>query len=398
MTTAIVLTICILLLIAYIFDLTASRTRIPSVILLLCLGWLVRQLSELLKINIPDLTPFLPVLGTIGLILIVLEGSLELEYDTSKIPLIKKSFAVSLIPIFGLSFLLAWLFNYFGAFGFMNSLLNAVPFAVISSSVAIPSVKGQSQVTKEFIIYETSFSDILGILLFNFLAFNTTINFLSFCYFGLNLVIITAISFVASIGLALLLSKIDHHIKFAPIIILVILIYESAKMYNLPSLLFILMFGLLLGNLNHLKQSRWIKKLKPDELNKEVHKFKELITEGTFLVRAVFFLLFGYLLRTAEILNKDSFAWALIIVAAIFLIRAVTLKIFKIPLLPVLFVAPRGLINILLFLSIVPGKDIALVNRSLMVQVIILTALIMMFALMFTKKNKTGMLKATDNN
>jgi hypothetical protein len=32
-----------LLLVAYLFDLTASRTQIPSVILLLVLGWFVRE-------------------------------------------------------------------------------------------------------------------------------------------------------------------------------------------------------------------------------------------------------------------------------------------------------------------------------------------------------------------
>jgi hypothetical protein len=38
----------------------------------------------LLDIEIPDLTSTLPILGTIGLILIVLEGSLELELNKSK--------------------------------------------------------------------------------------------------------------------------------------------------------------------------------------------------------------------------------------------------------------------------------------------------------------------------
>ena len=79
MTTTIIITFCVLLLIAYVFDLTSSKTKIPSVILLLLLGWSVRQLTVLLDIHLPDFSPILPVLGTVGLILIVLEGSLELE-------------------------------------------------------------------------------------------------------------------------------------------------------------------------------------------------------------------------------------------------------------------------------------------------------------------------------
>jgi len=89
MTTTIIIAICSLLLIAYAFDLTSSRTKIPSVILLLLLGWLVKQVTTLAQVQVPNLSPILPVLGTIGLILIVLEGALELELDKSKIPVIK---------------------------------------------------------------------------------------------------------------------------------------------------------------------------------------------------------------------------------------------------------------------------------------------------------------------
>jgi len=194
------------------------------------------------------------------------------------------------------------------------------------------------------------------------------------------------VSFIATIGLSILLSKIDHHIKFAPIVLLIILIYEVSKIYNLPALLFILLFGLFLGNLDELKRLKWIQRLKPDELNLEVHKFKELITEATFLVRALFFLLFGYLMQTAELLNGSTFKWALIITGTIFITRALLLKLFKLSLAPLLYVAPRGLINILLLLSIVPGKMIGLVNRSLMIQVIFLTAFVMMIGLITTRK------------
>lgn len=389
MTAAIILTICSLILIAYIFDLTATKTKVPSVILLLLLGWLVRQTTDTLHIHVPYLNPVLPVLGTIGLILIVLEGSLELEYNATKIPLIKKSFAVSILPILILAFLLAWLFHYFGGYDFKISFFNAIPFVIISSSIAIPSVNGQNRFTREFVIYESSFSDILGILLFNFFAFNKTITYLSFGYFAIDLIVMAAVSIIASILLALLLSKIDHHIKFAPIVILIVLIYEIAKIFNLPALLFILLFGTMLGNINQFHRFKWIEKFKPEVLNVEVHKFKELIVEGTFLVRTIFFILFGFLLDTHEIVNPDSLVWALVIIACILIIRLIVLKLFRLTLLPLLFIAPRGLINILLFLSIVPDKSIPLVSKSLIVQVIILSAFIMMLGLMLTKKNKT---------
>ena len=388
MTTTIIITFCALLLIAYVFDLTSSKTKIPSVILLLLLGTAVKQLSVLFDIRLPDFSSVLPVLGTVGLILIVLEGSLELELNKSKFSLIRKSFFGALLPMVALAFLLAFAFRYFGNFSWKDSLTNAIPFCVISSAIAIPSVRNLSKQNKEFVIYESSLSDILGVLIFNFLVLNETVNAASFGNFALQLLIIAVVSFIATIGLSFLLNKIDHHIKFIPIILLVVLIYEVSKVYNLPGLIFILLFGLSIGNLDELKKFKWIEKFKPDELDKQVHKFKELTIEVAFLVRALFFLLFGYLIEVTEVLNSDTLLWAIGIVFSIFFFRAIQLKLSKLPLRPLLFVAPRGLITILLFLSIDPTHTISLANKSLIIQVIILTALVMMVGLMTNRTQK----------
>lgn len=382
MTTTIIITFCTLLLIAYLFEQTTAKTKIPSVILLLILGWSLRQITILLKVQLPDFSPFLPILGTIGLILIVLEGSLELELNTSKLELIKKSFLGALIPMVALIFLLSFIFRYFGHFKIKDSLLNSIPFCVISSAIAIPSVRNLSSQNKEFVIYESNFSDILGVLIFNFFAVNETIDRFSLGKFGLQILIIIVISFIATIALSLLLSKIEHHVKFIPIILLVILIYAVLKIYHLPGLIFILIFGLAIGNLDELNRFSWIEKFKPEELKKEITKFRELTMEATFLIRSLFFLLFGYLIETREVLNTETFIWALIIVFLIFVLRAIQLKFSKLPLKPLLFVAPRGLITILLFLSIDPAYTISIVNKSLIIQVIILTGLLMMVGLL----------------
>lgn len=388
MTNEIIISFCVLLLIAYVFNITSSKTKIPAVILLLLLGWLVKQISIYANIQLPDFAPFLPIIGTVGLILIVLEGSLELELNKSKLGLIKKSFWGALIPMIVLASFLAFAFIYFGSYGLKDSLTNALPFCIISSAIAIPSVRNLSSHNKEFVIYESSLSDILGVLLFNFFALNETIGLASIGHFTLQLILITIVSIIGTFGLSLLLSKIDHHIKFVPIILLVILIYALSKIYHLPGLIFILLFGLSIGNLDELRQYKWLEKFKPEELNKEVNKFRELTIEGAFIIRALFFLLFGYLIESSEIINLDTLPWALAIVFLAFVLRAIQLKLSKIPLQPLLFVAPRGLITILLFLSIEPTHTITLVNKSLIIQVIILTALFMMFGLMTHKIQK----------
>lgn len=388
MTITIIITFCVLLLLAYVFELTFYKTKVPSVILLLLLGWIVKQLTVWLDFQLPDFNPILPILGSVGLILIVLEGSLELELNKSKFGLIKKSLIGALLPMIALAFLFAFSFKYFGDYSLNESLINAIPFCVISSAIAIPSVINLSSQNKEFVIYESSLSDILGVLIFNFLALNEIINIISILHFALQFIIIAVVSFIATIGLSFLLNNIKHHIKFVPIILLVVLIYEVSKIYHLPGLIFILLFGLSIGNLDEFRTFKWIEKLHPEVLNKEVAKFKDLTIEVTFLVRALFFLLFGYLIEITEVLNPTTLIWALGIVFFIFTFRAIQLKLSKLPLQPLLFIAPRGLITILLFISIAPEHTIALVNKSLIIQVIILTALLMMIGLIINKPQK----------
>ncbi|MFZ6023392.1 MAG: sodium:proton antiporter [Bacteroidota bacterium] len=387
MTTSIIITLCVLILLAYLFDISSAKTRIPTVILLLLLGWILKRLTSFFSISVPDLSSLLPLLGTVGLILIVLEGSLELELNRSKLPLVKKAAIVSFFPLIVSALLLAWLFSYFGGYQYKQTLINVLPFSIISSAIAIPSARNLGTYSREFVTYESSLSDIVGVIIFNFVALNAVIDASAFLHFGWQLVLILIVSFLASVGLSYLLGRIRHHIKFIPIMVMVILIYIVSKHYHLPSLLFILLFGVFLGNLDELKQNKWIARLKPDNLNKEVHKFKEIATEAAFVIRTFFFLVFGYLIEKAELLNADTFIWAVVVVATIFITRAIQLKISGLKLSPLLFVAPRGLISILLFLSISQTDKIEMVNNSLIIQVIILTALVMMIGMMGVKKN-----------
>lgn len=381
MTTSIIITVCVLLLLAYIFDITSSKTKIPSVILLLVLGWCVKEIAIFLGINIPDLSPILPILGTIGLILIVLEGSLELEFNKSKMPLITKSSIISFSTMIIVSFGLAFAFQYTGEITLRVALINAIPFAIISSAVAIPSAQYLITRNKEFITYESSLSDIFGVIFFNFILLNQSYGLQSFGNFFIELAIMLIVTFFATVVLAFLLSKIKHHVKFAPIIIMIVLIYAITKSYHLPALIYILLFGLFLGNLDEMKHNKFIQRLKPDILDKEVLKFKELTTEITFLIRALFFLLFGFLIETSELLNSKTIIWALGITFSIYAIRFIFLKLSNLPIQPLLYIAPRGLITILLFLSIPIEQTTVFANKSLITQVIIISALVMMFGL-----------------
>src|SRR5690606_28404827 len=91
---------------------------------------------------------------------------------------------------------------------------------------------------------------------------------------------------------------------------------------------------------------------------------------------------------TSEIINIDTLGLSGTIFGVIVLVRALILKISKIPLFPLVFVAPRGLITILLFFAIPSMHALPMVNKSLVIQVIILTVLFMMIGLIFTGGKK----------
>lgn len=310
--------------------------------------------------------------------------------------MVRKTFFVSFFPIIVFALLMAWIISYLEGYDFKLALTNVLPLAVISSAIAIPSARNMNTYEREFVTYESSLSDIIGVVFFNFVALHEVINGAAFFEFGWQMLLILIISVLATVGLSYLLSRINHHIKFIPIMVLLILIYTISKIYHLPSLLFILLFGIALGNLDEFKRFKWIAILKPESLDKEVHKFREIAVEAAFVIRAFFFILFGYLLETSELLDSSTFLWSIGVVALIFLIRAVQLKISGVPLFPLLFVAPRGLITILLFLSIEPDQMIPIVNKSLIIQVIILTALIMMAGMFGVKKPVPETMASTD--
>ena len=97
------------------------------------------------------------------------------------------------------------------------------------------------------------------------------------------------------------------------------------------------------------------------------------------------FMLFGFLLQTQEIVNLETLPWAVIIASGIIITRWIALWLLKLPVLPLLFIAPRGLITILLFLAILPVESIPFVNSSLVIQTIIISVLFMMIGLVIFK-------------
>lgn len=387
MTQQILITISILVIVSYFFDILSKWVRIPSVLFLLGSGLVIKIIWENIGLPTYEVKPLLELFGTVGLILIVLEGSLDLELTKSKIPVIKKSLLSSTIPLIAGSIVLAYIIQYYFGGSFRIAWLNAIPIAVISSAVAIPSAANFEKSKKEFVVYESSFSDIIGIMIFNFALMDDAGSAFSFLKFGGDTLLIILISVICSILLFVFLHFVKLHIKFIFTFAILILVYALVKQLHLPSLLLIMFFGLLLNNYK-LIQLEWIQKwLKEDKFDKELEQLKSITGESAFLIRTFFFLLFGFSLQLNSIQSINMWQIGVLIIATLFVIRYLTLRfIDKKLIFPALFIAPKGLITVLLFYSIPTDKRIFGFAEPSIFVIIIISLIIMMGGTIFNKK------------
>jgi len=84
-TLSILIVLPLLVVFSYIFDAIARKTKFPSVILLMFTGIIVRIGTNLYGFTeFKFLDQLIPVLGTVGLILIVLEGASRIRHQKRK--------------------------------------------------------------------------------------------------------------------------------------------------------------------------------------------------------------------------------------------------------------------------------------------------------------------------
>lgn len=375
------------MLVSYIFDLIGSRTKLPAVILLLFFGILLRKISDWGHFHVPNTDQLLPALGTVGLILIVLEGAMDLELSAEKKVVIRQALKAATIQLFISIGLMAAVFRLYSDVPMMQILLNAVPFAVVSSAIAIPSAGGLSPGRREFVIYESAFSDILGIFVFNFFLISCEKNELAFGYFGLDVVLTIILSVICCLVLAILLERIRHKVKFLPIISLMLMAYAIAKIWHLSALLMVLMFGLFINNTELLATIVPPRFFQNKTLKSELPFFKNLMAEVTFVARTFFFLLFGFSVQPMQLLDHQALTLAGALIAVIFVVRlAYFLAGYKKLPTGLGLLSPRGLITILLFLSIPAGLQLTELNNAVLMLVVLFSAVLLTLGLVFVKK------------
>lgn len=409
-TLSILIVLPLLVVFSYIFDAIARKTKFPSVILLMFTGIIVRVGTNLYGFTeFEFLDQLIPVLGTVGLILIVLEGALELDIKKEKLPVILKGFfAAALILILNI-IAVAWVLENLLNMEHKTAVIFAIPLAIISSAVAIPSAASLLEQEKEFVVYESTFSDILGIMIFNYAIrqFESNLNLISpesMISLGLQIIGVIVVSLFITYFLFQLLQKIEHHVKFFLILALLVLVYAFGKLFHLPALVTIFIFGLFLSNVQVLLPGFMKKYLDLNQTEKGLHEFHILTAESTFLVKTFFFLFFGFSISLTQFNSLDPFLIGLMIFIIMLIIRYIyfTVSTFKIIPSALVYISPRGLISILLFLQIKEVKFIDLsktiIDERVLLVVILLSMMIMTLGTMkkTADKDETDFLENTE--
>ncbi len=387
MTYYVLIAFCVIILLAYIFDITFKYSKIPGVIMLILTGMAINYFAAFLNISIPNMSSILPVMGTLGLILIVLEGSMDLTLSRDKRKLIIGSVSSSIILFLLFVGIFSYIAVYFLHYDLKTSVINIIPLAIISSAVAIPSATGLGQADREFVIYESSLSDIIGILVFDFILLSSGSLGSGVARFFAKLVMTLIGAALFSAGLAVLLHKINHHVKYVIIMTTNVLVYALAKLIYLPSLLVVLIFGLVMNNSALFKNRFSSQVINFEEFNADLSSFKNIVAELTFVIRSFFFILFGFYTSVSDLLNLNNLMTSLVISSSIFILRALFFKtVLRASLNPLVYFAPRGLITILLFFSIPSIMLLPFMNVGVITQVIFLTILMMTFGNIFFRK------------
>jgi len=324
-----------LIIVAYTFDELAKKTKFPTVILLIIIGILGRTAVDLFTdIDVQSFDWLIPILGTIGLIMIVIEEAIRLEISKKSLSTLFKALFTSIVLLYTNIFLLSWVFQQFFRFDFPSAVIYSIPLSVLSSAVAVPSISGALKFDKSFFGYETTFSVIIGIATF---------------YYSLNqfqegkspletdeissLLIVITIVLLASVLLTIVLIRvlklIDHPSKFLLILAMIFGIYSIGTIQDYPILLILFIFGALLSNTKNLLPKRLKDKINIQNIEEGIQNFRVLSFGLGFLTRIFFSLFFGFSLLYSDFNSIWPFIYGIGLFVLLFIPRYLYFLIFK---------------------------------------------------------------------
>jgi cell volume regulation protein A len=380
MTYPTILSASVFLLIVFAVERLCRRSGVPSVIVLVASGLLARPMLDSVGVTLGWAGTLVPIIGTIGLVLIVLEGALDIELRRERLRLIGATFllATAGFVIATVSFALAgrWVLG----LGAVQAVLLATSVAVISSAVAIPSSTFLPPKAREFITYESSMSDIIGVLVFfSLLGSDGTVSGALLALLGGGILSLL-LSMLCAVVLLLLLLRVSGPIRFVPLLAGLFALYATGELLHLSPLIMVLFLGLLLNKPSLVTRFRPVRLWVSREYESTISEFRTLVVELTFVVRGFFFVLLGYWTDLSDLASSSAWLGAGLVLAVVYGSRFLMLRLMLGPAAagPLMWIAPRGLITVLLFLHVREAFSLpSYLNGSIMLVVLASSAFIL---------------------
>ena len=188
-----------------------------------------------------------------------------------------------------------------------------------------------------------------------------------------------------------LFQHLKMQVKLFLIIAVLLMLFAIGKYFHLSSLLIILAFGLVLNNTDIFFRGFLKKHFDKNAVAPILHDFHSLTLESAFLIRTFFFVVFGLSITISSLYNIEVAVNSLAIVGIIYSVRLLTLRIFaKEHIRPEVYIAPRGLITVLLFFVLIKHDEVAIeaFDAGLLLYPILITSFIMMISLIIYRGEK----------
>jgi NhaP-type Na+/H+ or K+/H+ antiporter len=367
--------------------------------MLIILGIIINLGIQFLAAGEVDFFRILEILGIVGLIMIVLEAALELKLERDKIIPITKALVVALVGLLISTWITAVILEYFiEGMDTLRAWIYATPLSILSSAIIIPSVNELRKDKKEFHIYESTFSDILGIILFYFLTGHLEHEEESIigglASYSLTILLTVVLSIIFSYLIVIIFQNIKSSVKLFLLIAVLLLLYALGKKMHLSSLIIILTFGLVIANMQLFFQGGLNKFLDHKKAHDIYNGLHVITLETAFVVRTFFFVIFGITITFSSLSDWTVIGISMLLLFVVYIVRYVILRLsIGDDIIPQLYIAPRGLITILLFYAIPKEAEVAAFSQGILLFIIIGTSLIMTFSMIYDKKRSISAIK-----
>src|SRR3989338_5311748 len=312
------LVFCGIIIIGYIGELFSKKFSIPSTIMLLLIGYLLKVSGY---VDVADLTGLQSLFGTLALIILLFDGGLTLNildvlFKSGRIFLM--SILITVASMFAAGFLMQ-------GFGF-DFLIGAIVGAIaggIGSTTTISILKGL-ELPKDvgrFLTLESSITDIFSIILTIVLTQNLSSGFIDVQMIGQGILstfsVGTLVGIVGGILFISIFSRIEKGYSYMVMLGVILILYALSEFFGGSGAIGVLIFSIMLGNENLVR-----KIIRIEEASERIF-IREFHTQISFIIRTFFFVFLGIIVNFS---NINNFIIALGLVISFLLIRYLITK------------------------------------------------------------------------